>query len=242
MIIAWYFVYCNMKSGIYIIRNTINARVYIGSAVNLVIRERKHKAALLRKDHHNKPLQCFANKYGIGCLRFDLLETCEKTKLLEREQYWLDAFRSYEKKNGFNINPTAGSKLGAKFSDEAKAKMSIAGKNRVRTKEEADKSRIARTGLKRTEEHIKNYKEAANKRTAFTWGQIHSAESRRKSGLANKGKKRSEETKKRMSEAQKRQRKANAPIKQSAETIQKRVETRMRNKIAKQSLSLASSP
>lgn len=107
------------KSGIYIIKNTIDSRVYIGSAVNLAVRKGTHFYDLKNKKHHNSHLQNFVNKYGIDNLIFDVLEFCEKTALLEREQYY---FTQYQ--NRFNICEIAGNTLNRLCSNETKLKIS----------------------------------------------------------------------------------------------------------------------
>lgn len=62
------------SSGIYIIRNTIDNRVYVGSAINLIRRYYTHLCDLKSNKHHNARLQNFVNKYGIEILRFQLLK------------------------------------------------------------------------------------------------------------------------------------------------------------------------
>ena len=189
-----------MKSGIYIIRNSINHRVYVGSAVLLSKRERAHINALLSQSHHNKPLQAFVNKYGCDCLSFSVLEYCDQDRLIEREQYWIDYYQCYNYLSGFNVRPTAGSNKGFRFSEESKMKMSAAQKSRVRTQDEIDKSRIARTGLIRTEEQKKKCSEGAKKRPII-YGRPVSEETRKKHAANSTGRKFSEESRKKMSES-----------------------------------------
>ena len=101
--------------GIYIIRNTINDKVYIGSAMSFNNRFNGHKSDLNNGKHNNR-LQNFVNKYGIETLIFDVIEIIEnKENLIEREQYWIDYYQSYKSKNGYNISKTAGSTLGCKM-------------------------------------------------------------------------------------------------------------------------------
>ena len=107
------------KSGIYIIKNTIDNRVYIGSAVNLAVRKGTHFYDLRNNKHHNSHLQNFVNKYGIDNLSFDVLEFCEKSILLEREQHY---FTQYQ--NRFNICQIAGNSLNRLCSNETKLKIS----------------------------------------------------------------------------------------------------------------------
>lgn len=106
------------SSGIYIILSITNGKRYIGSAVNLRERKNLHFSELKRR-HHNKHLQNHYNKYGKDDLYFGILEFCSKENLISREQYYLD-FLSPE----FNIDPIAGSRLGAKFTKVHKNKIS----------------------------------------------------------------------------------------------------------------------
>lgn len=108
-------------SGIYIIRNTINDKVYIGGSSRLYSRFIEHKSVLLR-NKHNRIFQNFVNKYGIECLSFELIEEviCEKDKLLQREQFWIDYFQSFNSRKGFNMCKKADSPLGMKHTEEFK--------------------------------------------------------------------------------------------------------------------------
>lgn len=115
------------KSGIYAIRNTINGRLYIGSAVDLDGRFAMHRYSLCRGSHHNQHLQRAYSKYGSTVFDFVVLERIHRTRLIEREQVYLDyAFKM--KMMPYNISSIAGSSLNTKHSYEARCKMSIAQK------------------------------------------------------------------------------------------------------------------
>ena len=102
-------------SGIYIIKNTINDKVYIGSAVCIKQRFIGHKNQF-KKQEHNDRFQNFVNKYGFNTLIFEIIEYVDNVeKLIEREQYWIDYYESWKSKKGFNICKTAGSTLGLKM-------------------------------------------------------------------------------------------------------------------------------
>jgi len=116
-----------MSSGIYIITNTCNGKVYIGSAVDLDKRWRVHLHCLRKGVHWNISLQRSWNKNGESSFEFTVVEYCTKEMLLKREQHWLNL---YEDGDLYNINPTAGSNLGRKWSSESRAKMSKAGKEK----------------------------------------------------------------------------------------------------------------
>jgi len=107
------------KHGIYIITNSINNKIYIGSAVNLKKRYRAHLKDLETKKHHSPTLQYFVNKYSIDTLTFSLLkEVKDKTKLTRIEQVYLDFYQPYESVKGYNHYRTAGSPLGHKYTDK----------------------------------------------------------------------------------------------------------------------------
>lgn len=110
-----------IKSGIYIIRNLINDKIYIGSSADVNKRIVTHKSRLNLNKHHSIILQRAYNKYGSENFVFEIFEYIEdKTKLLEREQNWLDFF-----KPEYNISKIAGSPmLGKKHSDATKKLLS----------------------------------------------------------------------------------------------------------------------
>lgn len=106
-------------SGIYIISNLIDDRVYVGSAVSLAHRKGTHFFQLKNNKHCNSHLQNFVNKYGLDKLRFNVIELCDISDLIKREQFW---FSKFEYK--FNIALFAGSTLGRVYSEDTKRKIS----------------------------------------------------------------------------------------------------------------------
>jgi hypothetical protein len=107
------------ESGIYKILNIANGKLYIGSAKNLFKRKQKHFRDLVNSDHHSILLQRAFDKYKEVNFQFEVLEECQVEKLIEREQHYLDTL-----KPEYNICKTAGSRLGAKLSEEVKIQLS----------------------------------------------------------------------------------------------------------------------
>ena len=107
--------------GIYQIRNVLNNDVYIGSAIDFYQRKKKHFNSLKNNTHHSRHLQNAINKYGIENFVFEKLVACPNEYLLKLEQWFINKINPK-----YNICITAGSSLGLKRSDEAKAKYSIA--------------------------------------------------------------------------------------------------------------------
>ena len=128
------------KTGIYIITNDIDARIYIGSATSFKQRYATHRNKIMLNENCNPKLRNFANKYGIERLTFSAVHACCKEDLLKVEQMYLDVFQPFDD-NGFNIVRKAGSPIGYKHTQEAKDKMK------------------GRPGPRWDEEHIKYFSE-----------------------------------------------------------------------------------
>lgn len=105
---------------IYTIRNTINNKIYVGSAVNYNSRKSVHKSRLKSNKHHSPKLQNAWNKYGENSFVFEILEEVnDVNNLISREQYYIDLLKPF-----YNCSPTAGNCLGKIVSQESKEKMS----------------------------------------------------------------------------------------------------------------------
>lgn len=118
-------------SGIYLIRNLINNKVYVGSAKNIRTRINIHKHYLINNNHHSKKLQNSFNKYGTNSFIISILETVYNSNdLLKREQYWLNFYLSYKDKYGYNILSIAGNSSGNKCKEETKIKIGNANRGR----------------------------------------------------------------------------------------------------------------
>ena len=88
------------KSGIYVIRNIVNDKVYIGKAKDLSSRKSSHFSQLNSGKHSNKKLQSEYNLYGKNIFAFEVLEITDDLK--NRESYYVNKFNSIE--NGYNID------------------------------------------------------------------------------------------------------------------------------------------
>ena len=151
------------ETGIYKIKNKTNNKVYIGSAYNLHLRLYNHCYLLRRNEHHNPHLQSAWNKYKEENFEFSIIEFCDKEKILDREQIWIDHYKSYDQNIGYNMCPIAGNTAGKKFSEETKEKM-----------------REAAIGRKLSEEAKKAMSESRKGEKNGMYGKHHTEESKRK--------------------------------------------------------------
>lgn len=122
--------------GIYQILNLVNAKFYIGSATDFNLRWSQHKWELKNNCHGNTHLQFAWNKYGESSFEFIIIEICDKDKLLEREQFWIDNLKACEL--GYNIRQTAKSNLGLKWTDAHKEKISKAKRGTIQDQATVD--------------------------------------------------------------------------------------------------------
>lgn len=176
-------------SGVYIIRNSVNDKVYVGSAQNFKTRFYNHSRTLRLAQHHAIGLQRFVDKYGLKELSFELLELAEPDNLVQCEQKWMDYYCCCEYAKGFNTLPAAGSPRGYKHSAETRAKLVAAHKNRgpVSAETRAKQSAVHKGKIVSAETRAK--KSASGK------GRICTPETRAKISAANRGKQRSAEVK-----------------------------------------------
>ena len=91
-------------TGIYLIKNKINNKVYIGSSVDIDRRKSQHLSELKYNHHHNKYLQRSWNKYGEDNFEFLVLEECAVELLDIREKYYIQEFKSLDANKGYNLS------------------------------------------------------------------------------------------------------------------------------------------
>jgi hypothetical protein len=107
------------KSGIYLIHNDINGKQYIGSGMDLSKRLATYYFPSRLSD--NRYISNSILKYGhsnFSVVILDILgSTGLQTKLdiINKEQYYIDLYKPV-----LNLNPTAGSSMGFKHSEESK--------------------------------------------------------------------------------------------------------------------------
>jgi len=136
------------QSGVYQIANLANGKLYIGSALDLARRWKKHQTDLARGEHHNRILQYAWNKYGTAAFVFRPLLTCQKSMLRFYEQQLLDKARPE-----YNICMDAKTRLGVKSPPETGAKISAALRGKRASPETRAKMSRDRKGCRLSAEH-----------------------------------------------------------------------------------------
>lgn len=113
-------------SGVYEIVHRESGKRYIGSSINILSRWKEHIRNLNLKTHHCRKLQEAWVEYGQDAFDFRIIERCDKTQLISREQANMDIGYDY------NTSPTARNCLGVKHSKETRRKQSILQRERFK--------------------------------------------------------------------------------------------------------------
>lgn len=88
---------------IYIIKNVVSNKVYIGQTINFNRRKSEHKFSLKYNKCDNRYIQGDLNKYGIDSFKFEILEdNVNAENLLERETYWINYYGGIDSENVYN--------------------------------------------------------------------------------------------------------------------------------------------
>jgi len=177
-------VYEELKSNVavYAIRNIKNGKMYVGSSSNVKSRWNNHYNTLKKSKHHSVKLQRAWGKYGEDSFVFEVLEYVEKDELIEAEQQYMDFYEAYTE-CGYNVSAVAGApQLGRKHTEESRARMRAAQKNRPPISEETRKKRSESCRA------AKSTPEARARQSEISKNLVISPETRKKIADAKRGK------------------------------------------------------
>lgn len=170
-------------SGIYCIENITTNKKYIGQAVDINDRWKKHIRGLNNGYHDNDYLQNAWNKYGKDDFKFYVLEYCKEEELDEKEIYYIELYNAMNREYGYNLK-SGGQNGGSRYSDESRKKMSNSHKELCKNKENIEKLRQNALNIWSNEE----YKQSRSGENHPMYGKHLSEEVRKKISNANKGK------------------------------------------------------
>lgn len=124
------------KPGIYVIRNLINQKVYVGKSKNIYKRLHQHLTDIKienRRKNENRYLLNSVLKHGIENFDYYVIEyTLNDDNILsERELHWMKQLESLKREKGYNLRWDSETKCYC--SDETKKKISERVKNEFKT-------------------------------------------------------------------------------------------------------------
>lgn len=148
--------------GIYKITNTLDGKVYIGSAKKFSVRANQHRRSLEKSVHQNKHLQAAFNRDGTDSFTFEVIEVVEGDRSVRTavEQTYLDElietwelcynFRKDASRSSWSKDPATSrekmsrAKKGKKLPQEHKDKISnsLIGNTRRRGKKTSKETKV----------------------------------------------------------------------------------------------------
>ena len=124
------------KTGVYVIKNNVNNKVYVGSTKSSFhSRKTKHLTALRCGSHFNRHLQAAWDKYGEGSFVFEIMVMCPSSECEWYESVLIKKYQSYLRAHGYNIADTVGYRIGYTLSVKSNAIKSAHKKNIAHTKD-----------------------------------------------------------------------------------------------------------
>lgn len=166
------------RSGIYLLINQINKKVYVGKANNFKKRFQQHKRSTNLKC--NYAIVNAIKKYGWENFEIQILEVYpyqDIQELLDKETYWIKYFDSTNPSKGYNFLEKHMDWTGKKHSEETKEKMS---------QNHADYSGQLHPRYGTHHSELSKRKMSEAKKQAFLgknnpfWGKTHSEETKEK--------------------------------------------------------------
>jgi group I intron endonuclease len=107
------------RSGVYFWKNNITGKCYVGSSVFLGRRLKNYFSfEYIANPKSNMLINKALIKYGYSNFSLEILEYCEPSRVVTREQYYIDLL-----KPEYNILKVAGSSWGYKHTEESRSKM-----------------------------------------------------------------------------------------------------------------------
>lgn len=210
---------------IYLWRNLVNNKIYVGQTQNFYQRVCQYK----RGNDNHRVIGKALLKYGFDNFDISILEKVEIQNLDEREQYWLDYYKSYDSQIGYNVCKEAGTTRGFQHSENSKKQMSESRKEMFKNHPEKikrgkDNPMFGKTMSEENRQKLiqrnignqyakgchwtptEEFKEQCRQRMLgkqYCLGRKLSQETKDKIAKGNRGKVVSEETKKKQSESHK---------------------------------------
>lgn len=150
---------------IYLIRNLINDKVYVGQTRQKIeTRFSYHRSMLRAEKHDNDYLQKAWNKYGEKSFEFSILEDGIESQenLNQKEIYYISEYAATDRLHGYNLREGGNA---SKFSQDAIKSISMAQKKRFTRPEERKRLSDKAVVRYKTEEG----KKFASERSKQTW-------------------------------------------------------------------------
>lgn len=169
-------------SGVYLIKNKVNDKVYVGISSDLRFRIKKHFHKLNSNSHHNSHLQKSVNLYGLDQFSIEIIELTPECNLLIRENFFQQLYKATDPNFGYNESLTDVSGT-IRHSEKSKQKIGIAHKGKKLSLETRLKISVTLTGREGTP-HTEEYRSYMS---SLMSGRKMSEEIKQKLSVARRG-------------------------------------------------------
>lgn len=115
-----------MSCGIYMIKNKINQKIYIGQSINIQQRWQAHRNSYYHKNFSHLPLYAAFSKYGKENFELIILEECPISELDSKEIEYIKYFNGTDPHIGYNLEPGGYGRRGYKTSEKTLEKLRLA--------------------------------------------------------------------------------------------------------------------
>ena len=97
-------------TGVYVLENVHNDKLYVGMSVNIGQRILSHVYAAKRGENYQDNLHVYnaVRAYGLHSFRVYVLETCERAELAACEKWWIARFDATDPDVGYNVSDRDG--------------------------------------------------------------------------------------------------------------------------------------
>lgn len=127
-----------MTCGVYHIVDKTTGFRYVGSSTNIEARWYRHRSQLRKNKHHSPHLQNVWNARGEDNFYFLIVEVCDKSELISRENEHLSPLVAIKMHLNARLEASfGGTRKGMKSSEEHRRKMSEAQKGKPRNHKKA---------------------------------------------------------------------------------------------------------
>lgn len=182
------------QPGVYLITNTLDGKVYVGSSAHVPRRLYVHRRNLRKGVHDSAHLQRAWDRDGEAAFTFMAHEAVDvAAELLAREQHWIDTLRASDQGHGYNAAPVAGTRAGCKQPDGFSELIAAVHRGKPKSAETRARMSAAAKGRAKSPEHRAKLAEAARQQMADPAARAHLS-------ALNTGKRQSAETRQLKSE------------------------------------------
>ena len=161
---------------VYLLRNLVNNKVYIGQTKDPVRRCSAH--FYIARKGNARPLYASIRKHGEANFAFEILEECADAAINEREEHWVAHFDSFNAEKGYNL--TSGGRQHFQFSEETREKLRQKATGHRHSQATLEKIGEASRNRVRSEAEREKHSARLKGKPSFFKGKRHSEESLQK--------------------------------------------------------------